>query len=317
MGPADGPRVGCQTTRRARRVHPVDAAAVREGRGEVRRRAGPPGHVRAVENAGPAAAQGEVRLDRQAPHDDEVAGDGGRRHVVAAEAGERPAERAGLGVESLDPARGADDDLVAVGGEHRCAPGDARLAVGLPHRVAGEAVDGQQIRVGAAGQQDHDRPVGQEHGVADAVVAADRAVVGDEIPAPDGVAVVGQRQQIAAVEEGVEAFAVDGRRRRPLRHVVVPFQRFGRVEPPPPAFRAVVEVQGGDVRGLLHRPLDRREEDAVVPDDRARLAEPRRRRPPRHRLVGPGEGQARGAAHVRAASSAESGPAGGAGRLAA
>ena len=60
-------------------------------------------------------------------------------------------------------------------------------------------------------------------------------------------------------------------------------------------------------------------ENGVVPDDRARLAEARCRRTPRHGVVGPGEGKPRGAAHVGVASSPEAGPArdaGSTGRLA-
>ena len=50
-------------------------------------------------------------------------------------------------------------------------------------------------------------------------------------------------------------------------------------------------------------------------DDRARLPEARRRRPPGHGVVGPGEGKPRRAAYVGVAPSPEAGPARGAGSI--
>ena len=143
------------------------------------------------------------------------------------------------------------------------------------------------------------------------MVAAHRPVLGAQLPAPDGLSIVGQGDEVAAGKEGVQPFGIHRRGRGALRHVVVPFGLFGSLERPAPAFGAVLESEGGDVDRLLHRTLDRGEEHRAVPDHRAGLTEASGCRAPGDAVIGPGQRQPGGPAHVDVHSAPEAGPASG------
>ena len=186
MGPADGARLGRRTACRSGRVHPVGTVAVDEGRGEIGSGSGRPRHVGAIERPGAPPAQGEVGLDGHPADDDQVVRDRGRGNVVAPQVLEEPEPLARLGIEALDAPGRADDDLAGVRGERRRAPGDARFPIRLPQRLAGGRIDGQQVGIGPARQQNHHGLVGQQHGIADPVVSADRTVLGAQLAISSG-----------------------------------------------------------------------------------------------------------------------------------
>ena len=292
-------------------VHPVDAVTVEKRRGEVGSRSGFPGQARRTEHPGPTPPDRQIRFDRQTADDDEVLGDGGGGDAVAFDILEDPPALPRSGVEALDPSRSAHHDLVAGRRQHRGAPGDPWFAVGLPQVLPRGRVHCEQVRIGPAGQHHHRGAVGEQHRVPDAVVAAHRPVLGAQLPVPDGLSIVRQGDEVAAGKEGVQPFGIHRRGRGALRHVVVPFEFFGSLERPAPAFGAVLESEGGDVDRLLHRTFDRGEEHRAVPDHRAGLTEASGCRAPGDAVIGPGQRQPGGPAHVDVHSAPEAGPASG------
>ena len=222
----------------------------------------------------------------------EVVGHQRRLERVRLDVRDPPELLAGGGVVALDPAVRTDDDLASVGRQGRGGPGDSGFAVRLPGVFAGRAVDGEQVGVGHAGQQDDGVVFGQQYRTADAVIAGEAAVVGGEIPVPQAVAVVVRREQVAGAEEEGDPLGVDGGRGGGARRVLVEGQALRGRPAPAPEFLAVGDAHGREpqrVLGLLGVGGHRRHVGGAAPDDRAGVAERRKFDGPGR--LGPCQGQ--------------------------
>ena len=186
VGPAGGARLRRQAAGRPGRIHPVDAIAIDERRGEVRSGSGRPrtslrsnAPVRPGRRArfawtampptmtSPSLNVGEGTWLPRRPSKNQV-----RSPVCGSNPSMRP------------------DALTTISLPSGPAPACSRRRPArgrLPQRLARGRVDGQQVRIRAAGQQHHHGVVGQQHGVPDPVVAAHRPVLGAELAMPDGL----------------------------------------------------------------------------------------------------------------------------------
>ena len=193
---------------------------------------------------------------------------------VAGESFDLPKLRAVGGVVAGDAAGGADDDQppAAGGRDDGRRPRLAGRAVDLPQRLAGRLSDGDQVRRAVVFDVEVNRVGVLSGGAAEAVVVLHAAELVCERTRPDKVPVVGEGAEVAGLPEGVDALAVQNRRRGGAGVRVVVDGPLRRVEAVFPEPLAGLQVVAEEQAGLLPVALDGGEEDAAAGDDGRGLA---------------------------------------------